>query len=290
MRIILFLFFVLLVNVVAAQQTFLVYQVNGKVKLKTGKENKSVLIGQLLKGNQSVWLDKGASVVLICEGYNSFRISKAGNQNLAGYLDSCRNEQHSVSAAYFKYIWGELTHPHTTPENNRRKYMENTGAVVRGCPGITIDPLYDTINNNKGDARIKWTTNISGDQLAFVIFDSEKNGRLLYSTRVTNNYIHLDTIKKYKQGSREVFWNLTINGNEMCERKFIKFWQSAEYTAFTNDLNNSMKAILNKAERYYAIGFELEANHFIAEALAYYKKAALLQPEELRYQQPLNEL
>lgn len=290
MRILLFLITVLLVNVVSAQQTFLVYQLNGNVKLKTGKENKSVLIGQLLKSNHTLWVDKGASVVLICEGYNAFRITKSGTHNLAGYLDSCRNEDHSVSAAYFKYIWGELTHPHTTPEDNRRKYMENTGAVVRGCPGIKIDPLYDTVNNNSGDARIKWTTSMANDQLAFVLFDSEKNGRLLYKGAVTKNYIQLDTIKKYKKGNREVYWNLTINGNEMCSRKLIKFWQSAEYTAFTNDLNNSFKAILNKAERYYAIGFELEANHFIAEALAYYKKAALLQPQELRYQQPLNEL
>jgi hypothetical protein len=289
MRIIPILFFTLFGNAVPAQQTFLVYQLQGNVKLKTGKETKAILIGQLLKSNNTIWLDKGARVVLICEGYNSFTISKSGNQNIVAYLDSCKQEDRSVSAAYFKYVWGELTHPHTTPENNRRQYMQNTGAVVRGCPGIKIDPLYDTVNNNSGDARIKWVTSMKSDQLSFVLFDSEKNGRLLYSSAVTQSYVHLDTLKKYKQGNREVYWNLTINGNEMCSRKFIKFWQSADYTSFMNNLNNSLKTILGMAERYYAIGFELEANHFIAEALAYYKKAALLKPEELRYQQPLDE-
>ncbi len=279
----------MLVNGVKAQQTFLVYQVKGSVKLHTGKEKKALLIGQLLKSNQTIWLDKGAGVVLICEGYNSFAISKTGEHKLVAYLDSCRIEDRSVSAAYFKYVWGELTHRNTTPENNRRSYMQNTGAVVRGCPGITIDPLYDTVYNCTGDVKIKWTTTMPNDQLGFVLFDSEKNGKLLYRASVSQNYVHLDSVRKYKLGNSEVYWNLTINGNEMCPRQYIQFWKTVDYTAFSNDLNNSLKAILNKAERYYAIGFGLEANHFLAEALVNYKKAVMLQPTEIKYQQPLND-
>ncbi len=285
----LILFFVLLTNAVVAQQTFLVYRIKGNVKLKTGKQTDAITIGQLLKSNHTIWIDKGASVILICEGYNSFTIGKAGNHSMAAYLDSCKNIASSVSAKYFKFIWEELTHPHTTPENNRRKYMQNTGAVVRGCPGITIESVYDTVNNHKGDMRIKWKTAIPNDQLSFVVYDTEKEGRLLFTTPVSNNYMHLDTIKKYAGSNEEVYWNITINGNEMCSRKMIRFWDTADYIAFNGDLKNELQTILNEAERLYATGFLLEANHFLAEAWIYYKKAALLAPKELRYQLPLND-
>ncbi len=287
MKLITLFIFVLFINGVAAQQTFLIYRINGNVKLKGGNQKEPVKIGQLLKGNNAIWLDKGASVVLICEGYNSFTIRKSGNHTMAAYSDSCRNEERSVSSAYFKYIWSELTHPHTTPENNRRKYMQNTGAVVRGCPGIEIDPVYDTIYNNAGDVKIQWHTTIPATQLSFVLYESEKDGRPLYKKAVTENYIHLDTLKKYKGGNAEVYWNITINGNEMCNRRMIQFWDNADYTVFKAELNRSMKTILNTAERYYATGFTLEANHFLAEALEYYKKASSMQPSAVKYQQPL---
>ncbi len=290
MKIKLLLFFLLPVSVVQAQQTFLVYRLTGNVKLNTIKQGSVPRIGQLLKSNDKVWLDKGASLVLICEGYNSFTINKSGSHAMSGYLDSCTKEELSVTSGYFKYIWEELTHPHTTPENDRKKYMQNMGAVVRGCPGITIDPVFDTINSGGGDLMVKWKTSIPKEQISFVLYDDEKDGKLLFRSLVNKDHISLDSIKKHAGGNEEVYWNITINGNEMCNRKFIKFWRNTDYNAFLNDIKKELRVIQDKAEYYYATAFLLEANHFISESRVYYKKAAALQPGKTRYTEPLNDL
>ena len=289
MKIFVILFFVLMGNALMAQQTFLVYRLNGAVNQKTGKQFKPIKIGQLLNSSHTISINKGASLVLICEGYNSFTISKSGSHLLSRYLDSCRNEEQSVSAAYFKYVWDEMTHPHTTPESNRRKYMQNTGAVVRGCPGITIAPLFDTVYNSSGSIKLKWTAEVPAGQLAFALFDAEKDGRLLHSAPVTRNDVQLDTIKKYAGGNEEVYWDLTINGNEMCSRKLVKFFKVADYAVIQAELKSSLSMIVNRAERNYAMGFLLETNHFLAEAKIYYKKAAALDPAKSNYREPLND-
>ena len=283
------LFFLLLTTLARAQQTFLIYRLTGNVTLNTIKQGSVPRIGQLLKSNDKLWLDKGASLVLICEGYNAFTINKAGNHLMSGYLDSCTKEERSVTSEYFKYIWEELTEPHTTPENNRKKYMQNTGAVVRGCPGITIDPVFDTVNFREGNAIVKWKTSLPKEQISFVLYDSEKDGKLLFRSPVTKDHILLDSIKKHAGDNEEVYWNIAINGNEMCNRKFIKFWSNSDYNKFLNKIKKELQLIQDKAEYYYATAFMLERDHFIAESLVYYKKAAALQPGKKRYMEPLNE-
>jgi len=289
MRILIMLFFVLMGDALMAQQTFLVYRLNGAVTQKTGKQFKAIKIGQLLNSSHAISIDKGGSLVLICEGYNSFTISKAGNHLLSRYLDSCRKEAQSISAGYFKYVWNEMTHPHTTPESNRRKYMQNTGAVVRGCPGINIATVFDSVYNSAGNMKIQWTAVVPAGQLAFALFDTEKEGKCLYSTLVTRNDVQLDTIKKYAGSNDEVYWNLTINGNEMCSRKLVKFFNVTDYTAFESELKSSLSMIVNEAERNYALGFLLETNHFLAEAKMYYQKAAALDPSKANYREPLDD-
>ena len=285
----LFILFILTMSIASAQQSFLVYQLKGNVKLKIGKQYSQLRIGQSVKSANTILLGKDAAVMLICEGYASFTINKAGNHLLKDYVDSCIRETNSVTSKYFKYIWDELTHPHSTPESNRRKYMQNTGAVVRGCPGIKVDQVFDTINNHNGQVTIKWKTDLPNAQLSFVLYDNEKEGRLLHSSYMDKNYVLLDTIKKYAGNNEEIYWNLAINGNEVCSRKYIKLWQTGDYTDLLAHLNAATGTILDKAERYYAIGFLLESQHFLAEAKEYYKKASTLKPTEKRYRQALND-
>jgi hypothetical protein len=84
-----------------------------------------------------------------------------------------------------------------------------------------------------------------------------------------------------------VYWNLIINGNEMCARKLVKFFKVADFFAFETELTTALSMIANEAERSYATGFLLEVNHFLAEAKLYYQKAAALDPGNTNYQEPI---
>lgn len=290
MKIKLFLFFLLLCNVTLGQQSFVVYQLKGTVNVRMNAQWRPVQIGQVVKSNDILFVDKGGSVVLICESYHAFTIKEPGNHRLSQYVRLCLREKYSITKKYFQYIWDEFTHAHGTPEKNRRKYMQNVTAVVRGCPGVTIDPLLDTINNSAGDMKIKWELNTPGGAVSFVLFDSNLYGNELYSTASSQNYVSLDTLRNYIGAHKEVYWNIKINGTEACDRKLIKFWSSSEYKTFKNRLTQSLKEMNNSAEKYFATGFLLEANHFFAEAKEFYKKASELKPDEVRYRQPVEEL
>ncbi|MFZ4059072.1 MAG: hypothetical protein ACOYKE_13090, partial [Ferruginibacter sp.] len=177
MKLIVTIFFALCFLAGNAQQNFLIYQIKGNVKVKVNAQKKALKIGQVLRSTDLLWLDRGAVVAIVCEGYNAFTIKKSGDHLLKNYLDSCNREANSITVSYFKYIWKELTHPHGSPESKRREYMQNTGAVVRGCPGIIIDPIYDTINTLIGDIWLKWAVSNPVSKIDIVLYDSDKEGR-----------------------------------------------------------------------------------------------------------------
>lgn len=273
-----------------AQANFLVYQCNGKVKHDNSKNDKALLVGEMLKSTGSVWLDKGASVTLICDNYSSFTISARGLTRLSGFGDSCLHKvSTSVTKNYFKFVWKQLTSPHGSPEDNRRHYMENTGAVVRGCPGISIDPAFDTINNVTGDLTIRWVTKLKPSRLRFVLFDAEKGGNELFSREAPVGSISVSELKKHAGGNNELFWTIMTDGNEMCERRVIRNWENSEYQSYLSNILDVFPKGQSAAERSYAKGFVLEANHFYAEALQAYKNAVSLKPGEKRYRYTLSD-
>lgn len=284
MKIRLLLLMLLLLNEVRAQQIFMVYRVSGDVKLKTGK---TVLIGQSLSSNDIVHVENGASAVLLCEDFHPFVISQSGNHQLNEYLDSCKKKAYSLTAEYFRYFLKELTQHESSPESNWRKNMQNAGAVSRGCPGITIDPIFDTINHYEGNLFIKWKVSNPADQVSFEVFDAETEGKRLFSAKMLQNNISFESIKKIAGDNPEVYWNIVINGNERCPRKLIRFLQNADYHDFLESINYELKDLPDDAERFYATGLLLEMNHFLGEAILYYKKAAAAAPHNNRYQEPI---
>jgi hypothetical protein len=284
----LFIFFSLLFSVAKGEQVFLVYQLKGSVKLKENGLISSLRIGQVLNSGNSITIARNSSVVLICEGYRVFTIKREGVHKLKGFIDSCTPETHSITARYFEFIWDEFTHPHSTPEGTRRKYMQNAGAVVRGCPGIKFEPIFDTIYNSNGNIWISWETALQASQISFVMFNSESGGTLLYTCDVAGNGIYLDSIKNHMGKYKEVYWNLTINGNEMCSRKYIEMWDKSDYDSLFAECEKQLKEISDRAERNYATGFVLEQNHFIAEARGYYRKATEIKPSESRYRNKMD--
>ena len=275
---------------VFGQSNYLVYQLRGDVMETAGKAHKLLRIGQLLKNNAVLWLNKGSGITLICENYSGFSVNTAGRYELGKHQQICNQEDYSITAEYFKFIWEELTHPHESPEDNRRKYMQNEGAVVRGCPGIFIDHVFDNINLCHGAVSISWETNLSTDRLLFALYEDENNGEAIFSTHVKENAISFDTIKKHAGNREDIYWGITVDGNEICPRKCIRVWPENNYGLFLDSIKKLLPVSINKAEWNYMAGFFLEVNFFISEAFNFYQQAAIMNPALERYRLTVDDL
>ncbi|MFZ4059233.1 MAG: hypothetical protein ACOYKE_13910, partial [Ferruginibacter sp.] len=113
--------------------------------------------------------------------------------------------------------------------------------------------------------------------------------RLLFSKFIKENYIHLDTLIKYAGNNSELYWNLLVDGNELCSRKYIKKLTSEEYANYLNAVKATVGELVSKAEYYFAVGFYLENDHFLAEALIFYQRALSLDPTNIRYRNAVND-
>src|SRR5207249_466649 len=102
---------------------YLVYQVKGNVWETGSNTRKHVRVGQLLKNDAALWLDTGASIILVCENYSTITLNKKGPCMLSQYSGFCIPSNSSITVNYFRFIWEGLTHPEESPEQNRKKYM-----------------------------------------------------------------------------------------------------------------------------------------------------------------------
>lgn len=291
MKTLIFIIFISFATVTRGQGNFMVYRVNGDVKLKVAKQKKPVMIGQLINISSSLLLGNKSSVVLICQNYIPFTINKPGNYILSQFLDSCVKQSYSLASGYFKYIWKQMTHTEGSPGEDRRNFMRNTGAVIRGypCNEIIIDPLFDTVNST-ANIRISWKMKLPLNKLFIEVYDAEKDGSLLYRKAVSNNQFLTDTIKKYAEGNNTVYWNFVMNGKEICTRKLIHFWDNGSYKEYLKQVMNSIPTGLGKSERFSMMGFILEADHFFAGAKEFYKKALVIDPKNKAIRDAIAEL
>lgn len=244
-------------------------------------------IGQSLDDNNILWLEKDAAVTLICSNYSIYSIERPGKNELKKLL--CPKQHYSISAEYFKFVWEELTHPHESPEENRRKFMRNKGAVVRGCR-ILIENIFDSINYSHGNANIRWSTNVPSERLTFVLYKEETGDEKIATLKRSANSISLDSIKVYAGTQQNVYWSVNIDGEELCPRKYISFWTKPAYDAYLNSIQKDLPQTSGTAEWYFMTGFFLEANSFVAEAYEFYRQAAEAEPNELRYRRTLADL
>jgi hypothetical protein len=180
-------------------------------------------------------------------------------------------------------MWSAISSHEPSLEKDRHRFMNNNlGVVERSAnENVIIDNTLDTINNYKGNFLIKWKAINSNEKLSFVVFDMVTGGNELMNIDV---FPDLNSVRKNAPGHNTIFWTLKKGKREVEKRKYIRFWDTVEYTAFETTLKNAAVIEEGTAEWYFMMGFCLEENHFVAEALDYYKSAYRLAPEEKRFE------
>ena len=266
-----------------AQTRYLVYQLDGKVMRKEEKHLKSLKIGQVLASDAVIWINPHAGVTLICENYSFISLNTAGLNKLAAIHENCNSKEGSITYDYFRFIWKQLTLSEKSPAEDRRQYMSNSGAVVRGCPGIQIDPIFHSISSSQGKMAVSWKSNLNKERLSFVVYNEESGGDVLVSFKVKNNNISMDTIKKYASGHEDIYWGVNVDENEICPRKHIHFLQKPEFDQYLDSLNKQLPSHIDNAEKDFMVGFILEAQHFLTEALDCYHRSVIKNPSNKPY-------
>jgi len=269
----------LTLSTINAQESFLVYSVNGNVSVEENNKKSKAKIGSLLNSGAKFTLPANASITLICNQVSLITINKAGTHNLEAYKDQCKQKSTSVSSNYLKYVWTQLTQKPGTPEKNRKLFMNNVGAVSRNVNSIWIDPKLDTLFYTSGQFPLTWKSYAEADEFELMVYDSQKGSTPLFTISTKNMQVPMNEISKQLQEGKRYYWTAAIKGQANEDRKVLEVWNKAKLEKLLKEFDADETANESKAARYFRQAFLLEQAHLLSEAYAYYQKAANLQPD-----------
>lgn len=266
----------------ATDISFVVYQSKGMVAKTSSKGllkkgDKIYLHEMLVLGDQS-------NVILICSNYKIIQITKKGNYAVKSLVSQCDKNASSYTSSYFKYVWAQLTHPHGSPDKDPEAYMQNVGAVSRGCNMVSTNIKLDTLNYLSGTLPLYWHSAYKNPELR--IYDVPMDGGALIKTTLTKEQPvqPAEVFKSLLPG--EYYWQITEADGSSCERNYLKIWSVAEYKKQISRIL-TMVPQTSAAETAFIKGFIMQENHFIAEALKYYRQAAKVNPGNSLYKKTL---
>lgn len=262
-----------------AQNNFLVYSIKGTVTVTDKKVEIKAKIGTLLNPASVIKIAASSSATIICNETNMFTITKTGTYTMSQFNDSCRVQHNSVTANYVKYIWNQFTHPHGSPEANRKLYMNNVGSVSRSVSSIWIDPRLDSMNYAYGNFPLSWKSYSEAKEFEFQLYDQAEEGSLIYKEETKNKKYPVPSVTKLIKPGKTYYWTATAKGETNDERKAIRVWSKDEFNNFMTSLNSTGEVFESQAEHSFRLGFQLEEARFFAEAYEYYQQAVKLHPD-----------
>lgn len=266
---------------------FIVFYLKGKAHKNVNGKLLEIKRGDQIFSAENIHLSDKSELVLICRNYATIRLKAAGKYAIKNLLLQCRRDEKSLTAAYFKYVWSEFTHPHGAPEKSPKEYMKNTGAVVRGHALFTFNVATDTIHYYDGCLALRWQEDFKNLNLA--VYDASSAGRILWKGKA-DGVLRIDSIATFLPGKGKIYYLELSDGLGRKEkRKHLQIWDAALYNKAIRDLEDKASQVpADRAESLFLTGFLMEENHFLAEAAKYYKQALEMMPANKIYQQAVS--
>lgn len=266
-----------------SQGLFRVYKLQGKAfQLKMGRKI-PVKMGNLLNENDSVFLDAKASVKFICNNYSLVDLKSPNATALKKLATQCKAPSNSYDAAYFAYIWEQLSHAHEKPEENRKKYMSNLGGAVRGCPGIEFDNFLDSVKYVDGNFYLSWKLLQPVEAVSIAFYNEESSETPIVEFPVKTDRVKISSLNQKGLLPGNYYWTVNLNQKSDCPKKYIEIWKAEDFSRLIRGFHKSIENSLDRAERNYRIGFYLEKDHFYGSALKYYEAALKADPGNALY-------
>lgn len=269
----LFIFFLVITAFVSKANdiVFVVYHVKGQVSKNAKVKIKK---GDKVLGSEAIIVGDNSTLMLVCSNYKVIQVNKKGAYTAKSLLSQCSTTAAGYSSSYFKYVWNEFTHPHGKPSEKPEDYMKNVGAVSRGCnmleTGIRVDTLHFSAGS-KDELPVYWKSNFAQNILA--VYDVAIDGAPLRKTLLKQNEpVRMEqVIETLPVG--EYYWTIIDNNGNGCERNYLKIWEPELYKQQLKKMSDSFPST-TVAENAFADAFVFHENHFLAEALKYYKLAS----------------
>ncbi len=269
---------------VSSQALFMAYKLNGKIsQLKKGKKI-PVKIGSVLNENDSVFLEQGASAKFICNNYSLIDLVTINASSLKPLATKCNPSSNSGDAVYFSYIWEQLSHQHEDPEENRKKFMNNVGGAIRGCPGIKFEDYLDTVRFYSAGFFLRWKLLSGVDSVSLAFYQGEDNEMPVAVFKAETDSFDISGLQQKNILPGGYYWTVLMNGREYCPKKYIELFSKTEFDNLTAELWKNTDTTAGKAEQFYRIGFYLEREHFYSEAFKFYNEAFKEEPQNELYE------
>lgn len=257
-----------------------VYFVKGKIY--KGNHLKPLAKGDVLSAKEVLQFQANADAIFVCSNYKAIKVKASGKKKVQSILAQCSADAGSYTGNYFKYVWSQFAHKHGKPETNPKEYMNNVGAVNRGCNGVQINQAIDTLQYGMDSLSTAWQSAWNNTQLS--VYDMPMDGAPLIRVDLAAGkpiqWNHV--LKDLPPG--EYYWQLNDKEGNACERKYLKLWPANEYRQQVDSLIHTVPNF-SDAESAFARGFVMEENHFLGMALLYYAEAAKRAPKNKVYQQ-----
>jgi hypothetical protein len=280
-----FLAFILsfVVCCVQAQTSYLAYQVSGNVSYFENDKSLPLKLGKVLTAPKTVSVAKDSKLILVCNtSYRAITL-QPGTYEIDKFSDLCNKNETSEISRYLKYVWWQFTAPHATADEERKKMMQDGGAVFRGCPGIEFSSVYDTVCYYRENVTLQWQTTGDYAKKELMVYDGANSITPLVTIKPGKDSYRLDNLRSKLKPSREYFWSVSINGEDACSSRVIQVWSKTNFDRFCDSLRKNFTIAIDKAERNYMMGYFLEINHFYGEAYKYYAAALVAKPSDMRY-------
>jgi len=255
----------LLANQLMAQKKYVVYAIKGNPTYTKNQQQNKLTTGIFLQSGESITLQKSDAVYLIGEtDYCLLQLNKPGVYNMQLLQQRCVRQPQHVTYNYFRYVWESFSHPHEKPEQNRKAFMTNYGAAIRGCEYIQPENFEDTIRYCGKSALLKWRNTEPYNTSYITVYDKAKGGKVVLDTSITGSAIDLKNIcATFKKGTTYYF-SIAAEKQSSCSRYVLEYKSDASVTAFKNNVNKACKQ-----NGFSGVALQ-EAIAFIAEENKYY--------------------
>lgn len=260
---------------------YIVYQNIGKCsKVVAGKE---ILLkkGDFLNASTVLNIPAGGKLMVLCANYQALQFETKGKYTLKNAAQQCKKGDGSFTAKYFRFVWDEFTHPHSSPEAKPEKYMKTAGAVTRGNGPVNFSANVDTVNYCDGLLSIKFKPESETVTMGFAT--TNKSQKFIFSQKSTG-YISFDKFIATNQKPGTYYWQITTSNYKKSGFYVLNLMEKKQYAKNINAIVNNVMPIEDKAELAFMTGFLLEQKKYLIEAQQYYEEAIRLNPKDKTYE------
>ncbi|RZJ82380.1 MAG: hypothetical protein EOO47_00805 [Flavobacterium sp.] len=260
---------------------YIVYQNIGKCTNVISGKVVVLKKGDFLSSASIVNIPTGGKLILLCANYKALQINTKGKYTIKSLSQQCINGNGSFTAKYFRFVWDEFTHPHSSPEAKPEKYMKTAGAVTRGNNPINSAVELDTINYFNGLLAIKFRPEKETVTVSFAT--RAKSQSFLFSQKSTG-FLSFKQFVATKPKFGIYYWQISTSNYKKGPIQVLNLMDEQEYKKKIKAIIATVTLIEDKAEEAFMTAFLLEQNKYLAEAQQYYRTAVALNPKNKTYQ------